>query len=188
MKFSLFFIFILLSITSAHAQDSLFSKNSIKFNAGLGFADDGPNFLSGTGTSYSVGYQRNIWRERLRFSPQISFGIYTSKGTQDVPDQFFNVINLQNNLYFDLVKYKAVSIVIAGGFFLNTNRGLIAQSRFRNSRYFIEYNIGGSGGTGFRINPKNKRLAFDFMLLNLNFASSDFTESGIKIGLDYKLK
>ena len=188
MKLLLLSIFIFLTINFAHAQDSIFSKNSIKFSAGLGFADDGPNFLAGDGTSYSVGYQRNIWRERLRFSPQISFGIYTSKGAQDVPDQYFNTINFQNNLYFDIVKYKALSIVIAGGFFLNTNRGLIGQNRFSRSDYFIEYNIGGYGGTGFCINPKNKRLAFDIMLLNVNIAPSNFTESGIKVGLDYKLK
>ncbi|MGZ5302850.1 MAG: hypothetical protein ACXWDO_01925 [Bacteroidia bacterium] len=181
-------LFFCLATVYCNAQDTLFSKNSLKFGAGLGFADDGRNSLVGIGTSYFVGYQRNIWRERFRFSPQISFGIYSSKGADDVPDQFFNVINFQNNLYFDLVKYKAVSIVIAGGFFMNTNRGLIAQSRYRNTRYFIEYNIGASGGTGFRINPKNKRLALDLMLLNLNYASSDFTESGIKIGIDYKLK
>ena len=157
----------------------------------MGFADDGPNFLSGAGTTYSVGYQRNIWKERLRYSPQISFGIYTSKGTNDVPEEYFNSINLHNNLYFDLLKYKAFSIVIAGGFFLNTNRGLKGTGGDpgrRYSEYFIEYNFGGFGGTGFRINPKIKRLAFDFMLLNINIASSGFTESGIKISLDYKLK
>lgn len=181
----------LFSINISYAQDTSFSKNSFKFSAGLGFVESYRSSIDGPGTSYAVGYQRDIWRNRLRINPFISVGFFSNKFTTDIPDAYCNSINLQNNLYLDLIKFKSVSFVAGTGLFLNNLRGLRnvrSGSGARYAAYFSEYNFGVNGSVGIRINPKNKRLAFDLMPFNFNFGTNDFSEFTLRLNVDYKLK
>jgi hypothetical protein len=189
MKILFVLLILLFSYTTANSQSD-FSKNSLKFSVGLGFIDSYKSNIDGPGTSYTIGYQRNLWKERLRMNPSLGIGFFTNKYTTDIPAAYCNSINLQNNLYIDLVKIRSFSLVAGGGLFLNNLRGIRGRRYTGGSsiEYFSEYTFGGYGGAGIRINPKKKRFAFDLMPINMNFGVKDFTEFAIRIAVDYKLK
>ena len=98
---------VLLSILinySVYGQKTEFSKNSIKLGLGIG-ASMGKS-TDGGGFVYTSGYQREIWKDKLRLNPNFSIGHYSSKFILDARDQYFNSINIETNLYYDLIKIK----------------------------------------------------------------------------------
>ena len=110
-------IFILLSIiinsNFVFGQDQSFSKNSIK--TGIGFGASMSKRIDGFGFVYSIGYQRDIWKDRLRFNPNYSIGHYSSRFTLDARDQYFNSINIEAKFYYDIIKIKSFSLVLGAG-------------------------------------------------------------------------
>jgi hypothetical protein len=73
-KTGLILISVLLTFNYSLGQN--FTKNSIKIGLGIG-ASMGNN-TDGGGLVYTVGYQKEIWNQRLRFSPNFSIGHYSS--------------------------------------------------------------------------------------------------------------
>jgi hypothetical protein len=171
-----------------HSQD--FTKNSIKLGFGIG-ASMGYN-TDGLGFIYSVGYQREIWRDRLRLSPNFSIGHYSSKFIMDSRDQFFNSINLETNIFFDLIKIKAFSLVIGTGALINNSRGLKGAGGDYDytgqvySEYVSDFHFGGYIGGGFRINSPDRRTAINIMPINIHFGNKYFMEQHVKIEFDFK--
>ncbi|GAB3825384.1 hypothetical protein GCM10028895_34930 [Pontibacter rugosus] len=119
-KLLITFTFLLLTSWSiCYGQE--FSKSSLKYATGIG-ASMGKN-AEGLGLVFSVGYQREIWKDRLRLNPNMSFGYYSGKGISDAPDVYFNSVSLQTNLYVDAVRFKAFSLVLGTGALVNNSRG-----------------------------------------------------------------
>jgi hypothetical protein len=170
-----------------------YSKNSIKL--GLGFGLHMGNNSEGSGLIYTVGYQREIWKDRLRFNPNFSIGQYSSKFMPlDARDQYFNSINLEANLYYDLIKIESFSIVVGCGGLVNNSRGLKGTgghqeyySEPQTSVYINDYHLGGFLGCGIRFNSPNKRTVLNIMPLNVHFGTNDFLEFNPKIEIDIKL-
>ena len=184
----------LVSMTFFHnVQCQNFTNNSIKLGFGIG-ASMGNN-TDGLGFIYSVGYQREIWRDRLRFNPNFSIGHYSSKFINDARDQYFNSINLETNLFFDLIKIKSFSLVVGTGALINNSRGIIGTGGRPDygstgqiySEYFSDFHFGGYIGGGFRINSPKKRTAINIMPLNIHFGTKYFMEQHVKIEFDIKL-
>ncbi|NOU19515.1 MAG: hypothetical protein HOO91_18320 [Bacteroidales bacterium] len=191
LKTTLIFTLVLMTFfQNLHSQD--FTKNSIKLGFGIG-ASMGYN-TDGLGFIYSVGYQREIWRDRLRFSPNFSIGHYSSKFINDARDQYFNSINLETNLFFDLIKIRAFSIVIGTGALINNSRGLIGTGGRPDygsteqiySEYLSDFHFGGYIGGGFRINSPDSRTAINIMPINIHFGNKYFMEQHVKIEFDIK--
>ena len=93
---------ILLSILFSHpiyGQTQEFSKSSIKVGLGIGVSMG--NNTEGGGFVYTIGYQKEIWKNRLRLNPNFSIGHYSSKFILDARDQYFNSINIETNLNYD---------------------------------------------------------------------------------------
>jgi hypothetical protein len=184
------FLFNLNLSKGANAQE--FTKNSIKLGLGIG-ASGGYN-TDGLGFVYSVGYQKEIYKDRLRFNPNFSIGHYSSKFIMDAPDEYFNSINLETNLFFDLAKIKSFSLLIGTGAIINNTRGLVGtggmvdydSTYYPSSHYINDFHFGGSIMGGFRINPPNNRLAVDILLLNIHFGTNYFVEGHVKIQFDIK--
>lgn len=184
----------LISIVLVHSsQGQGFTKNTIKLGIGPGVSM-GRN-TDGLGINFSVGYQREIWKDRLRFNPNFSFGSYSSRFVMDARDQHFISINLESVLFYDLVRVKTFSIVVGTGVLLNNSRGLLGTGGKDDytdpnpvwSEYFSNYHIGGYLGAGFRVNAPNKRTAISIMPLNLHFGK-DFTEQHMRVEVDIKFK
>ncbi len=185
---------ILFSIFVSHSvygQNQAFSKNSIKVGLGLG-ASMGSN-TDGGGFVYTIGYQREIWKDRLRLNPNFSIGHYSSKFILDARDQYFNSINIETNIYYDLIKIKSFSLVLGCGGLVNNTRGLKGTggdpdgyTEPPTSEYVSDFHVGGYLGGGFRINSPNKRTAINIMPVNLHFGNNYFAEFHAKIELDFK--
>ncbi len=182
---------ILINYSIVNGQDQDFSKNSIKVGLGLG-ASMGNN-TDGGGFVYTIGYQREIWKDRLRLNPNFSIGHYSSKFILDARDQFFNSINIETNLYYDLIKIKSFSLVLGCGGLVNNSRGLTGTggdpdgyTEPATSEYVSDFHFGGYLGGGFRINSPNKRTAINIMPINLHFGNNYFLEFHAKLEIDFK--
>jgi hypothetical protein len=195
MKTRFKIILILVSIMINHGfvygQDPAFSKNSIKI--GLGVGSSMGNKTDGGGFVYAVGYQREIWKDRLRLNPNFTIGHYSSKFILDVRDQYFNSINIETNLYYDLIRIKSFSLVLGCGGLVNNSRGLKGTggdpdgyTEPPTSEYISDFHYAGYLGGGLRINPPSKRIAINIMPINLHFGNNYFAEFHAKIELDFK--
>jgi len=163
---------LLINCDTIYGQAQEFSKSSIKIGFGIGLSD-GDNFrLSGAGLIYTVGYQREIWEDRLRFNPNFSIGNYSAIAIDGGSEQYFNAINIATNLYYDLIKIKAFSLFLGGGGLLNTSRGLIDRHATPTSEYVRAWHFGGYFGTGLRINPSNRRTVVNIIPINIHLALS----------------
>ncbi len=173
-----------------------FSKNNLKI--GLGYGASGENPHNGFGLCYSLGFQKEIWRDRLRFNPNFSIGTYNSKMILDARDVYFTSINLSANLFFDAIKIKSFSLVLGCGIIGNHISGLLGTVEIvycgndipppsPKSDFYNKYHIAGYLGGGFRINPPGKRIAINIMPLNIHVGNNDFVEIHGKIELDIKL-
>lgn len=178
-------------ITTGTIDAQSYSKNSIKLGWGIG-ASTADNH-DGGGFVYTVGYQREIWKDRLRFNPNFSIGHYSSRFILDAKDQYFNPISMEANLYYDIVKVKSLSLVLGCGSFINNTRGLKgtggdtdATTEPQHSEYIDELYYGGYIGGGFRVNKPNKRTAINIMPLNIRFGNNSFAEVHAKIEVDIK--
>ena len=124
-----------------------------------------------------MGYQRDILNNRLRLVPSISFGSYANKGTTDVPDAYYNSINLKVNLNFDILKIKAFSLFIGSGLTANYSSGLIGTGGWSgrsSSDYFNELNFTLNGLIGLRLNPAKKRIRYELLLLDGSFENKNY--------------
>jgi hypothetical protein len=190
LRIGLILVSILTSIC-VYGQNQELSKNSFKVGFGLG-ASMGNN-TDGGGFVYTLGYQREIWKDRLRFNPNFSIGHYSSKFILDARDQYFNSINIETNLYYDLIKIKSFSLVLGCGGLINNSRGLKGTggdlggyTERQTSEYVSDFHFGGYFGGGFRINAIDKRTAINIMPINLHFGNNYFAEFHAKIELDFK--
>jgi hypothetical protein len=181
-------LFLLLTGT-IYGQE--FTKHSVKTGIGVGASMECNS--DGMGFVYSLGYQREIWKDRLRLNPNFSIGHYSSKFIMDARDQYFNSINIETNLYFDIIKIKAFSLVVGTGGLLNNMRGLKGTggdpdgyTGTPHSEYINDWHWGGYLGGGFRINHPDKRTAINIMPLNLHFGNEYFGEFHFLVQLDFK--
>ena len=187
----LILITVLVSYSVSGQNNQDFSKNSLKVGLGLG-ASMGSN-TDGGGFVYTIGYQTEIWKDRLRFNPNFSIGHYSSRFIMDARDQYFNSINIEANIYFDLIKIKSFSLVLGSGGLVNNSRGLKGtggdpdgNTEPQTSEYISDFHFGGYVGGGFRINSSSKRTAINILPINLHFGNNYFAEFHAKVELDFK--
>lgn len=190
-KIILILVSIMINHGSVYGQYPAFSKNSIKI--GLGVGSSMGNKTDGGGFVYTVGYQREIWKDRLRLNPNFTIGHYSSKFILDARDQYFNSTNIETNLYYDLIRIKSFSLVLGCGGLVNNLRGLKGTggdpdgyTEPLTSEYISDFHFAGYLGGGLRINPPSKRIAINIMPINLHFGNNYFAEFHAKIELDFK--
>ena len=190
MKRKLLLWAILLGGMTSYGQD--FSKNSLFVGLGIGSSNN--SRADGFGVNGAIGYQRDIWKNRLRIVPSISYGTYTNKGITDVPDIYYNSVSLKMNLNFDIIKIKAFSLFIGSGLTANYSSGLIGTGGWppgrSSSEYFNESNFTFNGLIGFRLTPPKTRIGYELLLLDGSFENKNyFSElSVLKVRLTMKLK
>jgi hypothetical protein len=175
----LLFLLFIVATCSLSAQEN--SKSSIKVGLGLGISMS--DFDNGIGYVTELGYQKEIWKDRLRINPNINFGRYNGGLTRE-KNQQFNSISGALNFNIDAIKYKSVSLLVGCGAFVNNTRGRYI-SYFRYSpvtpsdsspiahiKSFNRYYFGTSISAGFRINPKFSCMAINILPYNLYIGSS----------------
>lgn len=190
------FLFTLLLFFSLAIYSQKTPNKSLKIGAGLGLSQS--DNCTGLGTSYSIGIQRDIWKDRLRFNPNLSFGFYSPVFITDLPDQYFNSINLNANLNYDLIKIGRLSLLVYTGAEAGIVQGYIGSggmpeldengsNNSRSSYYVHDYHVGVDFGCGLRINSKSKKIAINILPFNFRVGYPDFLEAYYKMEIDIKL-
>ena len=176
------------NLSIALGQDTIFTKSSIKVAFGLGF-NEGIREL-GFGTINSIGYQMSFFNNRLRLNPNLLNGTFRSAFITDIPDMYYRITSLELNVFLDAVKFKAVSLFVGAGGFVNYSRGLIGTGGDFGrsySEYFFKVYGGGSIATGIRVNPKKSRFSFELIPVSLYAGNKSFSLGTIRIGIDIKI-
>lgn len=185
---TLLLLSLLLSVITTYGQT--FTKSSIKFGAGAG-VHMGRNAM-GFGLTYSAGYQREIWRDRLSINANFCIGHYNSKLVIDARDMYFNSLHLEGLVFFDVLKVKSFSIVLGNGLFLNNASGLTSggfdpgDNIYVRPRYMSDFNGGMYFGFGFRINPESKRIAVNILPFNF-YLGFELMEIHPEVEIDIKI-
>jgi hypothetical protein len=143
------------------------------------------------GITFIVGYQKEIWKDRLRINPNFSFGYFNSKLIQDGGQEWINSFTMQTNIYFDVIKDRSFSIMAGTGLLLNYSTGLLGtggyHSTSNSSEYVYEFHGGLHFGAGFRINPPDRRYAFEIVPFNFNTDFMEYLELYPRFSFDIKL-
>ena len=183
---------LLITGNKIYAQENEFKKSSIRTGIGIGM-NEGHREI-GNGLVYSIGWQKSFGeRNKLRINPNLIIGGFLPIAITDTRDQFYRITNLGLNIHYDLIKYKAISIVATGGGFINYSRGLLGTGGWpdtnnNGSEYFYSLYFGGNGSIGLRIDPKNSKLAYEIRPINMYFGNNQFLLAYLMFGIDFKLK
>ncbi len=183
---------LLLTSNIVCSQETEFKNSSVKTSIGIGI-NEGYREI-GMGLVYSIGWQKIIDKKnRLRINPNMIYGGFLPLAITDTRDQFYRITTLGLNIHYDLVKYKAVSIVTTGGGFINYSRGLLGtggwpEANNNSSDYFFSLYYGGNASLGLRIDPKNSKLAYELRPYNFHFGNKNFFLGYLMFGIDFKLK
>jgi hypothetical protein len=81
MKIALKLIFLLFYSSITYSQN--FSKNTLKYNLGIGVYDSYKAI--GDGGLLIIGYQRELWNDRFRLNPGLNLGTLTPNISQMYP-------------------------------------------------------------------------------------------------------
>ena len=191
---SVFFVLLLLVSMTMYSQNIV--NKSLKIGAGLGLSQS--DNCTGMGTLYSFGYQRDIWKDRLRFNPNLSLGFYSPVFITDLPEQYFNSINLNVNLNFDIIKIGWFSLLVYAGAEAGIVQGYVGTGGMpefdengsyysRGSYYVNDFHIGGDFGGGFRINSKSQKIAINVLPFNFRVGYPNYMEAYWKLEVDVKI-
>lgn len=189
MKLKLFILLLLTSFYFRSVYSQEFSKNYLTYGCGIGFSDG--SGLVGGGLAMQIGYKRDIWKDRLRFSPNLLVGAYRSEGIMDVREQYFNSVSLRLSMDYDIVRYKIFGLNIETGGLINASRGLKGtggEFQVNESEYVNEWNYGIIIAGGLKIAPQNRNIMINLIPLTLHFGLDYFAEMHALIRLEYRLK
>lgn len=188
----IFIILEFLAVNNLYSQEIEFKKSSIKTGTGIGL-NEGRREI-GNGLIYSIGWQKSFGeKNKIRINPNMIFGGFLPIGITDTRDQFYRLTSLGLNIHYDLIRYKAVSIITTVGGFVNYSRGLLGtggwpDANHNNSEYFYYLYFGGNVSAGLRIDPKNSMLAYEIRPLNIHIGNQGFILGYLMFNIDFKLK
>jgi hypothetical protein len=176
---------------------NLFSQEKPIFKAGeltigLGLALNDGLKETGNGLTQSIGWSKALDKKRkLRIHPSIIFGQFAPLLVTDTRDMYYNITNYNLRLDYDLIRYKAVSLVASGGVFMQFSRGLIGtggESNYKDSEYFARLYFGGNLSGAIRVNPAKSRITYEYRPINISFGNNDFILAIGSIGISFKFK
>jgi hypothetical protein len=185
-------VFSLLPGNPVYSQENDFKKTSVKTGIGIGI--NAGLRETGMGLVYSVGWQKSVGeKNKLRINPNLTLGGFLPLGITDTRDQFYRMTTSGFNVHYDLIRYKAVSIVTTGGGFVNFSRGLLGtggwpEENNHSSDYFYSLYFGGNASVGLRIAPQKSKLAYELRPFNIYVGNKGYLYSYIMFGVDFKLK
>ncbi len=185
-------VILLMAGNNIYSQEIEFRKSSIRAGIGIGI-NEGKKEI-GNGLVYSIGWQKSFGeKNKVRINPNMTFGGFLPIAITDTRDQYYRITSLGINIHYDLIKFRAVSIVTTGGGFINYSRGLLGTGGWpdannNSSEYFYSLYFGGNASIGLRIDPKNSKLAYEIRPINIHLGNKGFMLGYIMFGIDFKIK
>lgn len=169
---------IILVVFFAHqtyAQE--FSQNKIKATIGFEFLED-DNFI-GDGLVTILGYQWKLY-DWLFLAPQLKHGTFSTAGISCVSNEYFNTFGTGIGVNANFLR-----VITAGlGWEINYLHGLLGN----NSEYARDLCFDVYATAGFRIAPKDKRIAVNILPFSLSFGTNNFINYGVRVEMEIKLK
>ena len=181
---------LLLTLQAVHAQDAP-GGGAIQGALGIGIHDGREE--GGLGLLYILGYQKSLGASsRVRLNPLLVYGEFSSAGITDQRDQFYRTTSAGVALQYDVLRYRAVALTVAGATCLTYARGLLGtggelQSPGEGSRYFRRVYPSVGGGLGLRVSPAKGRLVYEFQPLTIQAGPKGFLLGYAMLGLAVKL-
>lgn len=179
--------------TAAQVQEPATKQGgAIQVAVGVGFHEGKAE--QGLGLQYALGYQLGLGSTaRWRLNPKLMYGEFSSGAITDTPDQFYRTTSAGLMLHYDVVRYRAVALTVAGGAFVTYSRGLLGtggelQSPTQGSRYFHQLYGSVGGSVGFRVSPAKSRLAYEFHPIAIQSGSRGFLLVQAMLGLAVQLR
>jgi hypothetical protein len=185
---------LLIVLRCTMAQDTLFSRRSIR--AGIGVGINAGSVENGFGLLYEIGFQKSYGKkQRVRLNPDLILGGFSNMGITDVREQHYRITSLGFNCNVDILKYKAISLLGGAGIFFNYSRGLLGTGGrnssgqgSNSSEYFNKVYAVGSLSGGIRINPRKSAVALELRPFNIQFGTDYFILGYFMLGLDFKIR
>ena len=186
----LVFIICLLVQNNSYSQEIKFKKTSIRTAIGIGINEGKRE--EGIGLMYSIGWQKSLGeKNRLRINPNMMIGGFSPVIITHSRDQFYRITTAGLNIHYDLIQYKALSLVATGGGFINYSRGLLGtggrQRTYNQSEYFYSLYFGGNGSVGIRVDPEKSKFAYEVRPINVHVGNKGFILGYLMFGIDFKL-
>jgi hypothetical protein len=179
------------ALPSVRAQDLPPTRRAIQAAAGAGVHAGREE--KGLGLLFALGYEQDLGaRARWRLNPQLVYGEFSSAGITDTRDQFYRTTAAGVALHYDVLKYRALAVVVSAGGFVTYARGLLGtggelQPVGQGSRYFTHFYGSASAGLGLRVSPAGSRLAYEVRPLTLHGGSAGFALGYATAGLALQL-
>jgi hypothetical protein len=176
-------------LPAVQAQEPAPPRHSIQLAAGLGVHQGREE--RGLGLLVAVGYETPLGG-RARLRPQLVCGEFSAAGITDTRDQFYRTTAAGLGVDYDVLRLRAVALVVSGGGFVTYARGLLGtggelQPAGQGSRYFAHFYASGSAGLGLRVSPMGSRLAYEVRPVTLHAGSAGFALGYASAGLAMKL-
>ena len=172
---------ICLVVVFAHqtyAQE--FSQNSIKIAAGYESLDE--NKFTGNGPIAILGYQWKL-NDWLYLAPRLKHGTFYTINTKALSKQYFNTISTGVGVNASFLK-----VLYAGlGCELNYMHGLIGLYQGQDPRYDRDLCFDFYTTAGFRIAPKDKRIAVNILPFSFSFGTNNYFDGGVRVEMEIKL-
>lgn len=182
------FLLLMLPYSSIFSQSSN-NHSAFTLGAGIGMSDG--NTLMGSGPQISIGFHKTLKYSRLSFHPELSIGFYGARFITDVPDMYFNSINLDFNFWFDLIRVKGLALTIGAAPVINQRKGLIGTGGYPPGNEYSEYTKDSQFlfkfGGGIKIMPPNQKIIVQIFPLNFRLGGDYFMEGFAMIHLGYRI-
>ncbi len=173
-------------VSRAQIEDK---SNALLFGTGLGISDG--NALMGSGPIVSMSYTRTFKYDRLSFNPELNIGFYGARFITDVPDMYFNSINIDFNFWFDILRFRGFSLTLGAGPAINQKKGLLGTGGYPPGREYSEYARSSDFvfkfGGGFTLMPPEQKYIVKILPLNFRLGKDYFMEGYAMILLGYQL-
>jgi len=180
-------LFLLFRLAGAHGQE--YSKSSLTYHIGIGASNTGEPV--GEGLVAGAGYQLNVWKDRLHFNPRLTLGYFDAANYLDLPDGMFTSLNLETIFFFDLIRFKTLSLLVGAGGVVQKINGLVGTGGYAdpvtNSYYVHQWHYGVYVGCGISYYPKKSRFFFQIMPFNYRFLSNNRLDQYSNVGFGIKI-
>lgn len=193
IKITAFILTFIFATSLLFSQDIEYKPKSVRTGIAIG-SSEGKREI-GQGILYSFGWNIPIGeKQKLRLNPNITFGGMSSRLVLGPREQFYKVSACGLYLHYDLFRYKSVSLVVSAGGFVNYSRGLLGTggdgegTSYSSSDYFNTLYLGGYASGALRMNPKNKRFAYELRPISLLYGGDRFYLAYFMFGMDVKFR
>lgn len=168
-------------------------NQSVHLGAGSShFSTEGP--FNGCGVLLNAGWQKTLKQQTLRFSPDLTAAFYNNDCTESPNRADYTALTGRAILNFDFIQSRQFAAFIGGGPVFNYTFGEFIPAINPNNplpdpllQAETQFHPGMAINVGLRFLPRNGRLGFEMLPVNVQFDFSDYAELVFFARLFYSL-